>query len=114
MSFPADMYSANGELCLRCSGVRYSYSLSCLNNLVTRTCPLCRKPFHLSRAVRVHIDLTTEDMSYILTADEVEARQYEGRILRAAGDDVMDENCQTTIEEAVEWLRERSPSAVSI
>lgn len=62
----------------------------------------------------MHIDLTTEDMSYILTADEVEARQYEGRILRAAGDDVMDENCQTTIEEAVEWLRERSPSAVSI
>lgn len=49
----------------------------------------------------------------MLSPDELEAGQYEGRILRAAGDDVMDENSQTTIEEAIDWLRERSPNSVS-
>lgn len=36
------------------------FCLRCLNSLrVPRTCPLCRAPVHLARAVRVHVDFSS-------------------------------------------------------
>ena len=84
----------------------------CLQNLrVPRTCPLCRAAFHLTRAVKVHVDIASEDSPLVLTRDEVEAQRLEGKLAETAScpstvDPVVDipPDCVEVIEEAQSWL----------
>ena len=86
----------------------------CLQTLRSpRTCPLCRRGFHLTRAARLHVDLATED-HVVPSVEESEARRFEERIAHfAASGDVANDECRAAIEEVSLWLENTPVDAVS-
>ncbi|KAI5122836.1 hypothetical protein M0805_003131 [Coniferiporia weirii] len=78
----------------------------CLQNLrIPRTCPLCRAAFHLARAVRVHIDLASDELAQAaLTPEEQTARDFEERLGQASADDAAGSACRAVVDEALGWL----------
>lgn len=117
--FPADMCSVSSKLLPLSPDFLFAYFAStvsnrCLSTLSPRTCPLCRRPFHLTRACKLHVDIAdSEHGYYVLSPTEIEARNLEEQIAHVSREDATDDECRSVIEQSIGWLEGAPSDSVS-
>lgn len=117
--YPVDMCSASSKrlvvipASLRSLIPRFCFK--CLSTITPRTCPLCRRPFHLTRACKLHVDVAdAEHGYYVLSATELKARKLEEQVAYASTEDVVDDDCQSVIDKSLAWLEGAPSDSVSL